>query len=374
MKKMTAYLRKHPLNLLLLAIPLALLAFWLGWGELWVFILSALAIVPLAGYIGESTEALTLYTGPRIGGLLNATLGNAAELIITIVAIREGLLDLVKASIIGSILGNILLVLGMAFLLGGLRHGEQRFDSKHAGRNAILLLLAVIAMVIPSLVSHSIGPDTSTRVEALSLGVAATMIVLYVAGLIYGYQAPKGPLNAPVGGDAELVRIVEKSHRTDKEIHSAWSLRTAIIVLVGATVGVALLSELLVGAVQPVVVSLGISEFFVGVILIPIIGNVAEHLVAVKVAMQNKMDLGVEIAVASSLQVALFVAPILVFISLMLGNPLQLIFNQFELLALIAGVLVAVLVSQDGESNWLEGAELLAVYVILALAFFLLPF
>ena len=374
MRKMTAYLRKHPLNLLLLAIPLALLAFWLGWGELWVFILSALAIVPLAGYIGESTEALTLYTGPRIGGLLNATLGNAAELIITIVAIREGLLDLVKASIIGSILGNILLVLGMAFLLGGLRHGEQRFDSKHAGRNAILLLLAVIAMVIPSLVSHSIGPDTSTRVEALSLGVAATMIVLYVAGLIYGYQAPKGPLNAPVGGDAELVRIVEKSHRTDKEIHSAWSLRTAIIVLVGATVGVALLSELLVGAVQPVVVSLGISEFFVGVILIPIIGNVAEHLVAVKVAMQNKMDLGVEIAVASSLQVALFVAPILVFISLMLGNPLQLIFNQFELLALIAGVLVAVLVSQDGESNWLEGAELLAVYVILALAFFLLPF
>jgi Ca2+:H+ antiporter len=371
---MTAYLRKHPLNLLLLAIPLALLAFWLGWGELWVFILSALAIVPLAGYIGESTEALTLYTGPRIGGLLNATLGNAAELIITIVAIREGLLDLVKASIIGSILGNILLVLGMAFLLGGLRHGEQRFDSKHAGRNAILLLLAVIAMVIPSLVSHSIGPDTSTRVEALSLGVAATMIVLYVAGLIYGYQAPKGPLNAPVGGDAELVRIVEKSHRTDKEIHSAWSLRTAIIVLVGATVGVALLSELLVGAVEPVVVSLGISEFFVGVILIPIIGNVAEHLVAVKVAMQNKMDLGVEIAVASSLQVALFVAPILVFISLMLGNPLQLIFNQFELLALIAGVLVAVLVSQDGESNWLEGAELLAVYVILALAFFLLPF
>ena len=374
MRKMTAYLRKHPLNLLLLAIPLALLAFWLGWGELWVFILSALAIVPLAGYIGESTEALTLYTGPRIGGLLNATLGNAAELIITIVAIREGLLDLVKASIIGSILGNILLVLGMAFLLGGLRHGEQRFDSKHAGRNAILLLLAVIAMVIPSLVSHSIGPDTSTRVEALSLGVAATMIVLYVAGLIYGYQAPKGPLNAPVGGDAELVRIVEKSHRTDKEIHSAWSLRTAIIVLVGATVGVALLSELLVGAVEPVVVSLGISEFFVGVILIPIIGNVAEHLVAVKVAMQNKMDLGVEIAVASSLQVALFVAPILVFISLMLGNPLQLIFNQFELLALIAGVLVAVLVSQDGESNWLEGAELLAVYVILALAFFLLPF
>jgi Ca2+:H+ antiporter len=375
MGKTAAYFRKHPLNLLLLAIPLALLAYWLGWGELWVFILSALAIIPLAGFIGESTEALTFYTGPRIGGLLNATLGNAAELIITVVAIRKGLLELVKASITGSILGNVLLVLGMAFLLGGLRHGEQRFDSKHAGRNAILLLLAVFALVIPSLVSHSIGPDTSTRVEALSLGVAATMIVLYVAGLIYGYQVPKGPLNAPVGGDAELVRIVEKSHRTDdKAIHGSWSLRTVISVLVGATVGVALFSELLVGAVEPVVASLGISEFFLGVILIPIIGNVAEHLVAVKVAMGNKMDLGVEIAIASSLQVALFVAPILVFISLILGNPLQLIFNQFELLALIVGVLVAVLVSQDGESNWLEGAELLAVYIILSLAFFLLPF
>jgi Ca2+:H+ antiporter len=375
MKQIFGYLRKHPLNYLLLAIPLALLASWLGWGELWVFLFSALAIVPLAGFIGEATEALSIYTGPRIGGLLNATLGNAAELIITIVAIREGLLELVKASITGSILGNILLVLGMAFLLGGLRHGEQRFDSKHAGRNAILLLLAVIALVIPSLVSHSIGPDTSLRVEALSLGVAATMIVLYVAGLIYGYKATNGPLSAPVGGDAELVQMVEKSRRSgNKEIHGAWSLRTAISVLAGATVGVALLSELLVGAVEPVVASLGISEFFVGVILIPIIGNVAEHLVAVKVAMQNKMDLGVEIAVASSLQVALFVAPILVFISLLMGNPLQLIFNQFELLALIAGVLVAVFVSQDGESNWLEGAELLAVYVILALAFFLLPF
>jgi Ca2+:H+ antiporter len=379
MKKITTHFRNHPLDLLLMTIPLALLANWLGWGELWVFIFSALAIVPLAGYIGESTEALTLYTGPRIGGLLNATLGNAAELIITVVAIREGLLDLVKASITGSILGNVLLVLGMAFLLGGLRHGEQRFDSKHAGRNAILLMLAVIALVIPSLFSHAIGPDTSIPVEALSLGVAATMIVLYVAGLIYGYRTTgsrvAGPLEAPVGGDAELVRIVEKSRRTeDKAIHSPWSLRTALIVLAVATAGVAWLSELLVGAVEPVVASLGISEFFVGIILIPIIGNVAEHLVAVKMAMANKMDLGVEIAIASSLQVALFVAPILVFISLLMGNPLQLIFNQFELVALIVGVFIAVMVSQDGESNWLEGAELLAVYVILALAFFLLPY
>jgi Ca2+:H+ antiporter len=379
MKKITTHFRNHPLDLLLMTIPLALLANWLGWGELWVFIFSALAIVPLAGYIGESTEALTLYTGPRIGGLLNATLGNAAELIITVVAIREGLLDLVKASITGSILGNVLLVLGMAFLLGGLRHGEQRFDSKHAGRNAILLMLAVIALVIPSLFSHAIGPDTSIPVEALSLGVAATMIVLYVAGLIYGYRTTgsrvDGPLEAPVGGDAELVRIVEKSRRTeDKAIHSPWSLRTALIVLAVATAGVAWLSELLVGAVEPVVASLGISEFFVGIILIPIIGNVAEHLVAVKMAMANKMDLGVEIAIASSLQVALFVAPILVFISLLMGNPLQLIFNQFELVALIVGVFIAVMVSQDGESNWLEGAELLAVYVILALAFFLLPY
>jgi Ca2+:H+ antiporter len=209
-------------------------------------------------------------------------------------------------------------------------------------------------------------------VEVLSLGVAIVMIVLYAAALFFGYRSPGGPLSAPVG-----VEVPHQPAHAGTPKHGAeqgdWSLRTALLVLAGATVGVVVLSELLIGAVEPVVAGLGVSEFFLGVILIPIVGNVAEHLVAVKTALQNEMDLSVEIAVASSLQIALFVAPALVFISLIMGNPLHLIFNQFELLALVVGVIIAALVSQDGESNWLEGAELLAVYVILGLAFFLLP-
>jgi Ca2+:H+ antiporter len=371
MKKILAYLKTAPLNILLLALPLAILAKVLEWGELWVFILSALGVIPMAGFIGEATEALASYTGPRLGGLLNATLGNAAELIITIVAIREGLMALVLASITGSILGNVLLVLGMSMVLGGLRNKTQSFNRKHASNNAILLVLAVIALAIPSMLSGSIGPQGSVRVEELSLGVAATMIILYALGIIYGFKAQVSPVESHSGTESATTVGENSSHKHTTQ--TTWSLRTALIVLAVSTAGVAFLSELLVGAVEPVVASLGVSEFFLGVILIPIVGNVAEHLVAVKVALENKMDLSVEIAIASSLQVALFVAPVLVFISLLMGNPLQLVFNQFELLALITGVLIAAMVSADGESNWLEGAELLAVYIILGLAFFLLP-
>jgi Ca2+:H+ antiporter len=254
-------------------------------------------------------------------------------------------------------------------ILGGVRNGLQTFDRRQAGNNAILLVLAVLAMLIPSLLSSSIGLQGSPKVEALSLGVAATMIALYVLGLLYSFST-RSSLSAPF-----LAREEEHSKPIDnrKAVTRTWPVRTALIVLALATIGVAFLSELLVGAVEPVVASLGISEFFLGVILIPIVGNVAEHLVAVRVATANKMELSVEIAISSSLQIALFVAPVLVFVSLLLGHPLQLIFNGFELLALVAGVLIAALVSADGESNWLEGAELLAVYIILGLAFFLLP-
>lgn len=388
MKTILEFVRQQPVTVLLLAVPLALLAEVGGWGELWVFILSSLAIIPLAGLIGSSTEALTVYTGPRLGGLLNATLGNAAELIITIVAIREGLLELVKASITGSILGNILLVMGMSMLLGGLRNGIQRFDPRHASRSAILLMLSVIALLVPSVLSSSIGPTDSVQVEALSLGVAVIMIVLYAAALFFSFRDRNGQLgealtaeSAPVGPPQKASRVAKSRHQVitaapkaaPVEHHEHWSLRTSLIMLALSTLGVVVMSEVLIGVIEPVVIGLGISEFFLGIILIPLIGNVAEHLVAVKVAIQNKMDLSVEIAVASSLQIALFVAPVLVFISLLMGNPLQLIFNEFELLALIVGVLATVLISMDGESNWLEGAELLAVYLILALAFFLLP-
>lgn len=358
--KIKTILRDDPITILVIAIPLTFMAQIGNWGEVWVFVLSALGMIPMAHYIGGSTEVLAVYTGPRIGGFLNATLGNAAELIITIFAIREGLLELVKASITGSILGNLLLVLGMSILLGGLRHGYQSFDRRQASSNAILLVLAVLALLIPSLLSHYIGPEGSPKVEAFSLGVAAIMIVLYILGLVFSLKKSQGGL--PSNGENE-----------SSGAQLGWSMRTASFILGVSAIGVAYLSEALVGSVEPVVESLGISEFFLGVILIPIIGNVAEHLVAVKVAVQNKMDLSVEISIASSLQIALFVAPVLVFVSLLMGNPLTLIFNQFELLALISGVIIVALVSMDGESNWLEGAGLLALYAILVLAFFLLP-
>ncbi len=359
--KIKTILRDDPITILVIAIPLTFMARIGNWGEVWVFVFAALGMIPMAHYIGRSTEVLAVYTGPRIGGFLNATLGNAAELIITIFAIREGLLELVKASITGSILGNLLLVLGMSILLGGLRHGYQSFDRRQASSNAILLVLAVLALLIPSLLSHYIGPEGSPKVEAFSLGVAAIMIVLYILGLVFSLKKSQERIHS--NGENE----------STGEHPGGWSMRTASFILGVSAIGVAYLSEALVGSVEPVVASLGISEFFLGVILIPIIGNVAEHLVAVKVAVQNKMDLSVEISIASSLQIALFVAPVLVFISLLMGNPLTLIFNQFELLALISGVIIAALVSMDGESNWLEGAGLLALYAILVLAFFLLP-
>jgi Ca2+:H+ antiporter len=357
-KQLFAYIKHKPITLLLIALPLAYLAEYLHWGPLWVFILSALSVIPLAALIGEGTEALAAYTNPRIGGLLNATLGNAAELIITIVAIRAGLLELVKASITGSILGNLLLVMGVSMVVGGVRHGIQTFDRRQAGRNAILLVLAVIALLIPSIFSSYIDNPQSTRVEALSVGTAAIMIILYGLALLYSLKFEGAPLS-------------RKS--AEKIIHKpTWSVRKALIILALATVGVVFASELLIQAVEPVMTGLGISEFFVGIILIPLIGNVAEHLVAVQVAGRNQMDLSVEIAVSSSLQIALFVAPVLVFISLIIGNPLQLIFNELELIALIAGVLITAFVSEDGESNWLEGAVLLTIYFILALGFFLI--
>jgi Ca2+:H+ antiporter len=361
MSQIINFIKKNPMIGLLLAFPLVIIAELGEWGALWVFIFSAVGVIPCAFYIGESTEVLAHFTGPRLGGLLNATLGNAAELIITIMAIRQGLLELVKASITGSILGNLLLVLGTSMLLGGIKNGNQSFDRRGASRNSILLVLTVIILLIPSLLSHYIGdiePLPSTKVEVLSLGVAGVMVLLYGLGLFYSFREKENPL-APE---------IEPPPSSKPQ----WSIKTTLIILLFSTIGVAYLSEVLVGAVEPVVARLGISEFFIGVIFIPLIGNVAEHIVSVQVAMRNKMTLSVEIAVSSSLQIALFVAPVLVFISLLFGHPLTLIFNQFELIALIAGVIIAALVSADGESNWLEGSELLAIYIILGLVFFLL--
>jgi Ca2+:H+ antiporter len=348
---------RNPLVFLLLALPLTLAAQLLGWSPVAVFILAALGIIPLASYIGGSTEDLAAHTNPRLGALLNATLGNAAELIITITAVQAGLLELVKASITGSIIGNLLLVLGFAMAAGGARYGVQKFNKRNASRNAILLALAVITLIIPSVFSQSISRTGSANVEALSIGVAVIMLVLYGLGLFDASRTQESPL----------------SYKLPKSELPVRTLSQSIIILVLSTVGVAWLSEALVNVAEAVISGLGISEFFLGIILVPLIGNAAEHLVSVQMALKNKMDLSTEIAISSSLQIALFVAPLLVFISLMLGHPLQLIFNTFELLALLTAVVIAALVSSDGESTWLEGAGLLAIYFILGLAFFLLP-
>jgi Ca2+:H+ antiporter len=320
-----------------------------------IFVLTALGLIPLADLIGEATEELAVHTGPRLGGLLNATLGNAAELIITVFAIREGLLDLVRASITGSILGNLLLVLGLSILLGGLKNGVQSFDRRQAALNATMLVLAVVALAVPSLFSHAIEPNFGAE-KALSESVAVVMIVLYGLSIAYTMTTGKGSM-APQ----------EPPHE------HAWSVPRSLITLALATVGTAVLSEVLVGVVEHVTVELGMTELFLGIIIIPLIGNVAEHLVAVEVALKNKMELSLSVSLGSSLQIALFVAPLLVFISLLFDHTLLLIFNQFELAALFGASLIAALIAQDGESNWLEGAQLLAVYLIMGLAFFFLP-
>jgi Ca2+:H+ antiporter len=357
MSRVGKYIAENPLHILLLALPLVLAGQSLGWTPVAMFLLAAVGITPLASIIGSATEDLAAHTGPRIGALLNASLGNAAELIITVAAVQAGLLELVKASITGSIIGNLLLVLGFAMAAGGIRNGTQTFNKTNASRNAILLVLAVTTLVIPSLFSQSIQENGSQSVEALSLGVAVIMIVLYALGLFDASRAPESPI----------------SHRVSPEDLPTRPLWQAIVLLAIATAGVAWLSETLVQAAEGVISGLGISEFFLGIILVPIIGNVAEHLVAVQMAVKNKMDISTEIAISSSLQIALFVAPLLVFLSLLLGHPLQLVLNRFELIALLASVAISALVSADGESTWLEGVGLLAIYLILGLAFFLLP-
>jgi Ca2+:H+ antiporter len=270
--------------------------------------------------------------------------------------LREGLLELVKASIIGSVLGNLLLILGFSILLGGLKFGTQKFDRTQAGVNATMLILAIIALAVPSFVSQSIEQVNHAGVEYLSIGVAIIMMIVYGLSILFSFQKAEPPPDS-----------TETHHEPE------WSIRKSLIVLTASTVAIAFLSEMLVGAVEPVVEELGITEFFLGIILIPLVGNVAEHVVAIQMALKNKMELSLAISLGSSLQIALFVAPLLIFISLAMGNPLTLTFNTFELIALFAAVLISAFIALDGESNWLEGAQLLGVYLIIGIAFFFLP-
>ena len=347
----------HPLDVLLLAAPVALAAEARHWGPLVVFFASGLAIVPLARLIGIATEALASRVGPAAGGLLNATFGNATELIIAIVALRAGLYEVVKASLVGSILGNVLVVLGLSFLVGGIGRRFQHFDRVAASTAGAQLAVAAAALVIPAVLTET-TPILSGAVEEVSVVAAIVLLVSYGAGLFFALVT-----HADLGGST--------SGAEERSPHR--SLPAAIGVLAAATVVVAVMSELLVGALQGVTAELGWTQTFVGVIIIALIGNAAEHASAVTVARHDQMDLSVSIALGSATQIALFVAPVLVLIGLALGRPMDLRFETFEVAAIAIAVGLVNLVVHDGVSTWLEGVQLLALYAMLAAAFFLHP-
>lgn len=350
-----------PLLLLLLFVPAAIGAELLHASPILVFVLAALAIVPLSGFLGKATEEIAVHTGPTLGGLLNATLGNMAELIIAILALRAGLVGLVKASITGSILGNLLLVLGLAQLMGGIRHRVQHFNINLAGLSISLLVISVIGLVIPALFLATHNDPQHQLTLKVSVGVAALLMVGYALSLLYSMGTHRS-----VFGEAG--EVAEHEHDTPE--HPPWSVAKAVTVLVISAAFVGWLSEILVGSTEAAIKGMGLSEVFVGLIIVPIIGNAAEHSSAVLMAMKNRMDIAVNIAIGSSAQVALLIAPVLVFVGLALGRPMDLAFSTFEVVSVALAVAVAASVVRDAESNWLEGAFLLLVYGMLAVAFF----
>ena len=344
------------LKFMLIFIPISIVGKFMNFSPSIMFILAALSIIPLAGLMGEGTEEISFYSGPKIGGFLNATFGNATELIISFFALKEGLFEVVKSSISGAIIGNILLVLGASMFAGGLKHKVQKFNINVVETTSSMLLFAVIGLCIPAVFTHTLNQSLlNTRYEGLTLVVAIIMFILYLCSLFFSFFTHK-----------DLYSVTY-----EEEGKAKWSLKKAIIVLVVATILIAIESEFLVSGVEDITSKLGLSEFFVGIILIPIIGNAAEHTTAITMALKDKMDVALEIALGSSLQVILFVAPILIFLSL-LFTPMSIIFNQFELVALIVSVLIANKVAGDGPSNWLEGAQLMAVYLIIAAGFFII--
>ena len=344
---------------LLGTVAVSLLAIVLDFGlhvdETVLFIVSAAGILGLAWVVGLSTERLGSLTGPQVGGILNATFGNIAELIIAFFALQAGLIDVVKASITGSIIGNLLLVLGASVLVGGLRHGTQTFSQRIAGSNAALLVVAAIGLFVPAVFAFSSTPGQGTRTEE-SVLVSVALIVGYALSLVYQFTNPDRTL----GGHGE-----PSGHGGP-----AWTRGTAVAVLLIAAVLLAVLSEILVSSIDSFIEAFGLTPFFVGVVLIPTIGNLAEHLVAVQLAYKDKMEFAMAVSYGSSLQVALFVAPVLVLLGAVMGQPMDLVFQPLEVAAVAAAVGISALIALDGESNWLEGSLLILVYVILAISFF----
>ena len=341
-------------RVLLAAVPAALIANAMHLSPVIVFTLACLGVLPLAGFMGDATEHLSARSGPTVGGLLNATFGNAAELIIAIVALQAGLVELVKASITGSILGNLLLIMGLSLLAGGVGRSELKFNRTAVGLSAGMMIAAVVGLVFPALF-HATHPDPSALTELrLSEGVAVVLMIVYGFSLLFTLKTHRWL----IGGDA---------HEMPGPI---WTPLKAVIVLGIATAGVAVMSEVLVHAAEAVTVQVGVTETFLGLIIIPLIGNAAEHATAVVVARKGKMDLALQIAYGSSTQIALLIGPLLVFVGLFMGQDMNLVFTPFEVMAVGLATIVASLGTADGESHWFEGVQLLAVYVLIAIAAF----
>ena len=356
------------LNLFLVFVPIAFGLQLSHADATWIFIISGLAIIPLAGILGEATEHLSEHVGPGVGGLLNATFGNAAELIIAIFALQAGLYGVVKASITGSIIGNLLLVLGASMLAGGLKFKTQSFNAIAAGMNSTMLILSTAGLLVPAvfyflLTAHDVPAEQISTLDLdLSLYVAIVLFVTYILSLIFSLQTHKNLFDTT---DYEVPGLGD----TD-----VWSVKKAGIVLAIATVFVALMSEMLVHSIADTVESWGMTEIFVGVIIVAIIGNAAEHSAAIMMAMKNKMDIAVTIAIGSSSQVALLLAPVVVFLSYVIGpQPMDLVFSPLEVVAVILSAILVNFVALDGKSHWMEGVQLLAVYAVVGIAFYFLP-
>lgn len=383
---------KKMLSPILLIVTFALSAagHLLHWNPTLEFVLSAISVIFVAGFLGRATESVAHYAGQRLGGFLNATFGNAAELIIAIMLVKEGLFDMVKASLTGSIIGNLLLVLGLSLFAGGVKFKVQRFNVPLAGMNGSLMIVAVVALFVPAvfLNTHSIE---GLQIDTLSLVVAGILIVAYVAWLIFSMVTHKDYLadpaesaalagsGTPAGGSLSAagtpaVHPASTASESEDEHGPAWSKGRSILYLVIATVMVAFVSEWLVGTLETFTTQFGLSELFVGAFVVAIVGNAAEHSAAIMLAMKNKIGASVEIAVGSSLQISLFVAPVLIFVSFFMGGlsgTMDIVFSTIEIVAIAVSVFVAKSIIQDGETNWYEGLLLVAVYVILGVSFFM---
>ena len=360
MRDVLAAVLENRVNLLLVAAPATWILAGVMPGSPWIFAAAAMSLIPLAAIIGLATDQLALRSGPAFGGFLNATFGNAAELIIAIVALRKGHIDLVKASITGSIVGILLLVLGLAFVVGGLGRRSQKFNRTAATNAAALLFLAVVALVAPAVFDLTLYGTLSARppaIDRLSICSAVILIAAYIGNLVYAFTAQH-----------DLLRYGDRGDQRPTLTSAA-----AVVLLAGATILTTIQAELLVGTLQPTLTALGLTELFVGVIVIAIVGNAAEHYSALVAARRDHMTLAVEIAVGSSAQIALLVAPVIVIYSFLIGRPMTLLFHPFEIAAISLSVLATAIVVVDGESNWVEGLQLLSVYAILALAFYFIP-